>query len=49
MDRTDANMQTMQTKLRGLVEDAKNSDKALWGIIGCLLVLLAVLTFMVLS
>ena len=49
VDKTDANMQSMQKRLKGLVDDAKNSDKALWSIIGCLLVLLAILTFMVLS
>ena len=49
VDKTDANMQSMQKKLKGLVDDAKNSDKALWSIIGCLIVLLTILTFMVLS
>ena len=49
VDEADTGMQQMQKKLRGMVEDAKNSDKALYSIIGCLLLLLAILTFMVLS
>ena len=49
VERTDSNMQTMQKKLHKLVEQTKSSDKALWSIIGCLLILLAVLTFLVLS
>ena len=49
VDKTDSNMQSMQKKLKTLVEDTKNSDKALWSIIGCLLVMLGILTFMVLS
>ena len=49
VDKTDSNMQSMQKKLKTLVDDTKNSDKALWSIIGCLLLLLALLTFMALS
>lgn len=49
VDRADTGMQSMQKRLHGLVEQTKNSDKALYAIIGCLLLLLAVLTMMVLS
>ena len=49
VDRADSGMQTMQKKLRSMVEDAKNSDKAMYSIICCLLSVLAILTFMVLS
>ena len=49
IDKTDSDMQSMQKKLKGLVEQAKSSDKALWTIIACLSVLLAVLIIMVLS
>ena len=49
VDKTDSNMQQMQKKLKSLVEQTKTSDKALYSIVTCLLVLLLVLTFMVLS
>ena len=49
VERADTNMQQVQKKLKGLVEQAKNSDRALYSIIGCLLILLGVLTTMVLS
>ena len=49
VDKTDSNMQSMQKKLKGLMDDAKNSDRALWSIIACLLVLLGVLVLLVLS
>jgi SYP5 family syntaxin len=49
VERTDSNMQSVNKRLKDLVEQTKKSDKALWSIIGCLLVLLAVLTFLVLS
>ena len=49
IDKTDSNMQSMQKKLKGMVEDAKNSDRALWSVIACLSILLAVLVVMVLS
>lgn len=49
VDKTDSNMQSMQKRLQGLVEQTKASDRAQYGIIGCLLVLLMVLTFMVMS
>jgi len=49
VERTDTSMQMMQKKLGSLVEQTKASDKAMYSIIGCLLVLLGVLTFMVLS
>ena len=35
--------------VKGLVEDAKNSDKAMYSIIACLVVLLVILTMMVMS
>jgi hypothetical protein len=49
IERTDTTMQAMNKKLRSLVDQTKQSDRAQWSIIGCLLVLLAVLTFMLLS
>ena len=49
VDKTDSNMQSMQKKLKGLMDDAKNSDRALWSIIACLMVLLGVLVLLVLS
>jgi len=49
VERTDSSMRSMQKRLGSLLEQAKSSDRALWSVIGCLLVLLAVLTFLVLS
>ena len=49
VDKADAGMQSMQKKLKGLLDEAKNSDKAMYSIIGCLLLILAFLTFSVLS
>ena len=49
VDRTDSMMQNMSKKMKQLANDAKNSDRALWSIIACLLVLLGVLVIMVLS
>ena len=49
VDKADTGMQSMQKKLRGLVEQAKSSDKAMYSVICCLLTILGVLTFMVLS
>lgn len=49
VDKAESNMQSMQKKMKGLMDEAKNSDKALWSIIVCLIVLLAVLVIMVLS
>ena len=49
VEKADSGMQSMQKKLRGLVEDAKNSDRAMYSIIGCLTLVLMILTFMVLS
>jgi t-SNARE complex subunit (syntaxin) len=49
VDKADSNMHSLQKRLRGLVDDAKSSDRALWSVIGCLVIVLLVLTFMVLS
>ena len=49
VDRADSAMLSMQKKMKGFMDDAKNSDKALWSIIACLIVLLVVLVLMVLS
>jgi uncharacterized coiled-coil protein SlyX len=49
VDKADTNMQTMQKKLKGLVEQTKNSDRALYAVVACLTGLLLVLTAMVLS
>ena len=49
VEKADSGMQSMQKKLKGLLEEAKNSDKAMYSIIGCLLLILAFLTFSVLS
>lgn len=49
VDKAESNMQSMQKKMKGLMDEAKNSDKALWSIIVCLIVLLAILVIMVLS
>jgi len=49
VDKADSGMQTMNKKLKGLVEAAKSSDKAMYSVICCLLTILGVLTFMVLS
>ena len=42
VDRTDSMMQNMSKKMKQLANDAKNSDRALWSIIACLLVLLGI-------
>lgn len=49
VDRTDSSMGAMNKKLRGLVEQAKTSDRALYSIVACLLVLLLVLVMMALE
>lgn len=49
VDKADTNMQTMQKKLKGLVEQTKNSDRALYAVVACLTALLLILTAMVLS
>ena len=49
VDRANEGMQGMQKKMKGLLEAAKNSDKAMYTAIGCLSLLLIALTFMVLS
>ena len=49
VEKADTNLNTMQKKMRTMIDDAKNNDKALWSIIACLSLLLGFLTFMVLS
>ena len=49
VDKADTNMQAMQKKLKGLVEQTKNSDRALYAVVACLTALLLILTAMVLS
>ena len=49
VDKADSGMRTMQKKLKGMVDQAKSSDKALYSVIACLVVILVILTLMVLS
>ena len=49
VDRTDTEMGSLNKKLRSLVEQAKGSDRALYSIIGCLVVLLIVLLVLILD
>ena len=49
VEKADTGMKSMQKRMTGLMNDAKNSDKALYSIICCLLLVLGVLTTMVLS
>ena len=49
VNRTDSAMQTMNKRLKALVDDATKSDRAQCAIIGCLILTLVVLTTMVLS
>ena len=49
VDKTDTTMQSMSKKMKALASEAQNSDRALWSIIGCLLIVLAILVIMVLS
>ena len=39
VDETDSNMKNMSKKLKQVMEDAKNSDRAMYSMIGCLLLL----------
>ena len=47
--KADSNMQSLQKKMGAMIEDAKSSDRALWGIIAFLSLLLGFLTMMVFS
>ena len=49
VDEADSGMRTMQKKLKGMVDQAKSSDKAMYSVIACLVVILVILTLMVLS
>ena len=49
VERADSGMQSMQKRMKGMIDQAKNSDRALYSVIGCLLILLGILTMMVLS
>ena len=49
VDKADSGMRTMQKKLKGMVDQAKSSDKAMYSVIACLVVILVILTLMVLS
>jgi len=49
VERTDTAMQSMSKKMSSLVEQAKNSDRALWTTIVLLSLLLAFLVYQVLS
>ena len=49
IDRDASGMASLNRKMRAMVEQAKNSDKAMYTVIVCLMILLGVLTMMVLS
>ena len=49
VDKAEGNMSALNKKMRTMVEEAKNSDKAMYTVIVCLMILLGVLTMMVLS
>ena len=49
VDSAESNMGSMNRKMRAMVEEAKKSDKAMYGVIVCLCILLGVLTMMVLE
>ena len=49
VDKAEGNMSALNKKMRTMVEEAKNSDKAMYTVIICLMILLGVLTMMVLS
>mmetsp|Transcript_38627 Transcript_38627/g.98000 ORF Transcript_38627/g.98000 Transcript_38627/m.98000 type:complete len:103 (+) Transcript_38627:124-432(+) len=49
VDKAEGNMSSLNRKMRTMIEDAKNSEKAMYSMIFCLLILLGVLTMMVLS
>uniref|UniRef100_A0A7S4FCS2 t-SNARE coiled-coil homology domain-containing protein n=1 Tax=Chrysotila carterae TaxID=13221 RepID=A0A7S4FCS2_CHRCT len=49
VDKADGSMNLLNKRMRILAEQTKSSDKAQWSIITCLLIVLGILTFMVLS
>mmetsp|Transcript_11682 Transcript_11682/g.23812 ORF Transcript_11682/g.23812 Transcript_11682/m.23812 type:complete len:103 (-) Transcript_11682:230-538(-) len=49
VDKAEDSMSSLNRKMRSMVEEAKNSDKAMYSMIFCLVILLVVLTMMVLS
>ena len=49
VDRAESSMSSMNRKMRAMVEEAKKSDRAMYGLIVCLCILLGVLTMMVLE
>ena len=49
VDKAEGSMSSLNRKMRTMMDDAKNSDKAMYSMIFCLLLLLGVLTMMVLS
>uniref|UniRef100_A0A7S0Q6T0 t-SNARE coiled-coil homology domain-containing protein n=1 Tax=Coccolithus braarudii TaxID=221442 RepID=A0A7S0Q6T0_9EUKA len=49
VEKADTNMNAMSRRLKILAEQTKSSERAQWSIITCLLVVLGVLTFMVMS
>lgn len=49
VDKAEGNMSAMNRKMRTMMEEAKSSDKAMYSVIVCLMLLLGVLTMMVLS
>lgn len=49
VDRAEGSMASMNRKMRTMMEEAKKSDKAMYGVIACLCLLLVVLTMMVLE
>ncbi|KAL1507693.1 hypothetical protein AB1Y20_007306 [Prymnesium parvum] len=49
VERTDSAMKSMSTRMGGLIEQAKGSDRALWTTIVVLSLLLAFLVYQVLS
>tara|TARA_B110001452_G_C15069189_1_gene373164 strand:- start:275 stop:571 length:297 start_codon:yes stop_codon:yes gene_type:complete len=49
VDKAEGSMASMNRKMRTMMEEAKSSDKAMYGVIACLCLLLVVLTMMVLE
>ena len=49
VERADSGMQTMQKKLKSLVTETQSSDRAMYSIIACLVIVLVILTGMVMS
>lgn len=49
IDHADSSMKSMRSRMSALFAQANSSDRAQWGIIACLLLVLGVLTLLVLS